>query len=76
MRDENHSYEEYTLFIIRETDAAIHVSSGDETELKPQFWLPKSELKSITRFAPEQNKWRMARVTIPAWLAERHDRDL
>lgn len=69
-------YEEFTVFIVQETTAALKLSSGDETELKQQFWLAKSQLKNITRFKDEPGKWRMARITIPAWLAEKHDKEL
>lgn len=54
--------EEFSVQLLRETDAAIHVDHG-----AGKCWLPKSQIDYITGDADEGD---YITVEVPQWLAE------
>ena len=58
----NNRMEQFSVKLLRETDAAIHVDHG-----AGKCWLPKSQLDYTTGDADEGD---IIEVEMPQWLAE------
>ena len=59
--------EEYSLYYIGQTDKGLHVR---QDENHPSFWLPKSQVEFEDK---EYKRHAVVTVTMPQWLAEKHD---
>jgi len=58
---------DYDLIYQTETDRAICVRRDDDGE---DFWLPKSQIETDGKL---HSRGQAISVTIPDWLAEKHD---
>jgi hypothetical protein len=59
---------DYDLLYIGQTEKALHVRRSEDDEA---FWLPKSQIEFDD--GRDYRRHAVVRVTIPDWVAERHD---
>lgn len=69
----NEDYEEFTVYLVSQTGKAYQFSAGDQEERKDPFWIPRSLIKSLTKFPARGGGWPMCRITIPTWKADQLD---
>jgi hypothetical protein len=58
---------DYDLMYVSETDKGLAVRTDGDASL---FWLPKSQIDFPEK---EYRRNQIIRVTVPDWLAEKHD---
>jgi hypothetical protein len=58
-----------TLYLVDETDLARKFTTDKSHGAAPEFWVPRTHVKSITKFKPMPGEWQMCLVDIAEWKA-------
>ena len=67
------TYRVVTLWQKAESDMAILFSKGSKATDSDQFWLPKSQIRSIHRSPARDDDWPECRVEVAEWLLNKNN---